>query len=50
MSKKFELVCPFSPAGDQPQAIAELVDGLELWLFIPEKNYPFCPLHKSNIK
>jgi excinuclease ABC subunit B len=30
MSRKvFELVCPFSPAGDQPQAIAELVDGLE---------------------
>jgi len=29
MSKTFELVCPFSPAGDQPQAIAELVDGLE---------------------
>jgi len=29
MSKVFELVCPFSPAGDQPQAITELVDGLE---------------------
>ena len=29
MSKTFELVCPFFPAGDQPQAIAELVDGLE---------------------
>ena len=29
MSKTFELVCPFSPAGDQPQAIKELVDGLE---------------------
>ncbi|TEW54370.1 excinuclease ABC subunit UvrB [Psychromonas sp. RZ22] len=29
MSKPFELVCPFSPAGDQPQAISELVDGLE---------------------
>lgn len=29
MSKAFELVCPFSPAGDQPQAIAKLVDGIE---------------------
>lgn len=29
MSKNFELVCPYSPAGDQPQAIAELVEGVE---------------------
>jgi excinuclease ABC subunit B len=29
MSKAFELVCPFSPAGDQPQAIAQLIDGIE---------------------
>ena len=29
MSKTFDLVCPFSPAGDQPQAISDLVDGLE---------------------
>lgn len=29
MSKKFELVSPFSPAGDQPQAITALVDGIE---------------------
>jgi len=28
MSKTFDLVCPFSPAGDQPQAISDLVDGL----------------------
>ena len=26
---KFKLVSPFSPMGDQPQAIAQLVDGLE---------------------
>ena len=32
MSKVFELVSPFSPAGDQPQAIAELVEGLEAGL------------------
>ncbi len=29
MSKEFELVCDLQPAGDQPQAIAQLVDGLE---------------------
>ena len=29
MNKSFELVCPFSPAGDQPQAIEKLVDGIE---------------------
>jgi len=29
MSKAFELVCPFSPAGDQPQAIEQLIDGIE---------------------
>jgi len=29
MNKTFELVCPFSPAGDQPQAIEQLVDGVE---------------------
>ena len=29
MSKPFELVCPFSPAGDQPQAITKLVEGIE---------------------
>jgi len=29
MSKTFDLVCPFSPAVDQPQAISDLVDGLE---------------------
>ena len=29
MSKPFELVCPFSPAGDQPQAIEKLVEGIE---------------------
>jgi len=29
MSKSFELVCPFSPAGDQPQAIEQLVEGIE---------------------
>ncbi len=25
----FELVAPFQPTGDQPQAIAKLVDGLK---------------------
>jgi len=29
MSKSFDLVCPFTPAGDQPQAIEKLVDGIE---------------------
>lgn len=29
MTKGFELVSKYSPAGDQPQAIASLVDGLE---------------------
>ena len=29
MSKEFELVCDLQPAGDQPLAIARLVDGLE---------------------
>ena len=28
MSRRFELVAPFVPAGDQPQAIRRLVDGL----------------------
>ncbi|MBE7059039.1 MAG: excinuclease ABC subunit B [Ruminococcaceae bacterium] len=27
--KSFELVSPFKPTGDQPQAIDKLVDGLE---------------------
>jgi excinuclease ABC subunit B len=29
MSEKFEITSEFSPSGDQPRAIAELVDGLE---------------------
>ncbi|MFC3914676.1 excinuclease ABC subunit UvrB [Pseudaeromonas sharmana] len=29
MSKAFELVSQFAPAGDQPQAIANLIDGIE---------------------
>jgi excinuclease ABC subunit B len=29
MTHRFELVSPFAPAGDQPQAIAALVEGLE---------------------
>ncbi|MEH6453503.1 MAG: excinuclease ABC subunit UvrB [Psychromonas sp.] len=29
MTKKFQICSPFSPAGDQPQAIEQLVDGLE---------------------
>ncbi|KAF1709251.1 excinuclease ABC subunit B [Pseudoxanthomonas kalamensis DSM 18571] len=29
MSERFELVSPYSPAGEQPQAIARLVDGFE---------------------
>jgi excinuclease ABC subunit B len=29
MTDRFELVSPFSPAGDQPRAIDELVEGLE---------------------
>jgi excinuclease ABC subunit B len=29
MDKKFKLVSPFQPAGDQPQAIAGLVRGLQ---------------------
>jgi len=28
MSEKFQIVSPFSPAGDQPAAIAALIDGL----------------------
>ena len=28
MNKLFQLVSPFSPAGDQPQAIKELVSGI----------------------
>ncbi len=29
MSKQFELHAPYQPGGDQPTAIAQLVDGLE---------------------
>lgn len=29
MDEKFELVSPYPPAGDQPQAIAELVEGIQ---------------------
>ncbi|MGE0353812.1 MAG: excinuclease ABC subunit UvrB [Gemmatimonadales bacterium] len=29
MSPRFEVVAPFTPAGDQPRAIAELTDGLQ---------------------
>jgi len=29
MSREFQLVCDMEPAGDQPTAIAQLVDGLE---------------------
>lgn len=29
MDEKFELVAPYSPSGDQPQAIAELVAGIQ---------------------
>ena len=29
MAKQFELHSPYQPAGDQPTAIAKLVDGLE---------------------
>ena len=29
MADRFELVAPFRPAGDQPQAIARLIDGFE---------------------
>src|SRR5690606_22979193 len=29
MSERFELVAPYAPAGDQPQAIAKLVEGFE---------------------
>ena len=32
MSERFELVSPYSPAGDQPQAIARLVEGFEAGL------------------
>ena len=32
MSKEFELVCDMQPAGDQPQAISELVGGLRAGL------------------
>lgn len=28
MSDRFELVSPYKPTGDQPQAIAKLADGL----------------------
>jgi len=29
MTKPFELICPYQPAGDQPEAIRRLVEGLE---------------------
>lgn len=29
MDEKFELISPYPPAGDQPQAIAELVEGIQ---------------------
>ena len=29
MKKNFELSSPFSPAGDQPEAIAQIIDGIE---------------------
>jgi excinuclease ABC subunit B len=29
MSKAFQLESQFEPAGDQPQAIAQLIDGIE---------------------
>ena len=29
MNKKFEVVAPFQPTGDQPQAIEKLAEGLE---------------------
>ncbi|MBS0457197.1 MAG: excinuclease ABC subunit UvrB [Proteobacteria bacterium] len=29
MAERFELVAPYRPAGDQPQAIARLIDGFE---------------------
>ena len=29
MTKQFQISAPFSPAGDQPQAIKQLVDGIE---------------------
>ena len=32
MSERFELVAPFEPAGDQPQAIAKLIAGFEAGL------------------
>ena len=32
MSKEFELVCDMTPAGDQPQAIRQLVEGLQAGL------------------
>ena len=32
MSERFELVSPYSPAGDQPQAIEKLVEGFEAGL------------------
>src|ERR1700741_254098 len=32
MSDRFELVAPFEPAGDQPQAIAKLIAGFEAGL------------------
>ena len=30
MKDQFELVSPYQPSGDQPEAIKELVDGLNL--------------------
>ena len=32
MADRFELVSPFQPAGDQPQAIRRLIDGFEAGL------------------
>jgi excinuclease ABC subunit B len=32
-NKPFELISPFKPAGDQPHAIAELLDGIQSGLF-----------------
>ena len=32
MSERFQLVAPYQPAGEQPQAIARLIDGFEAGL------------------
>ena len=49
IEKKFEIVSPFKPTGDQPKAIKELVEGINEgkheqvlwhWNLFPAENQP----------